>query len=123
MYEVDESGNIVWGPYNAQSQKGFRYECDYPGIIALETFMTNITSTSCFDATLTIENDEVNDLVLFPNPAFNLITINNKGLKEIYNIMGIRIIKTFSTEININHLSSGIYNLRVEGRNIKFIKK
>jgi hypothetical protein len=123
MYEVDESGNIVWGPYNAQSQKGFRYECDYPGIIALENFMTNITSTSCFDATLTIENDEVNDLVLFPNPAFNLITINNKGLKEIYNIMGIRIIKTFSTEININHLSSGIYNLRVEGRNIKFIKK
>ena len=123
MYEVDESGNIVWGPYNAQSQKGFRYECDYPGIIALETFMTNITSTSCFDATLTIENDEVNDLVLFPNPAFNLITINNKGLKEIYNIMGIRIIKTFSTEININHLSSGIYNLRSEGRNIKFIKK
>ena len=34
MYEVDPVGNIVWGPYQAGSQKGFRYECDYPGIIA-----------------------------------------------------------------------------------------
>ena len=32
MYEVDMAGNIVWGPYHADSQKGFRYECDYPGI-------------------------------------------------------------------------------------------
>ena len=48
MYEVDTLGNIVWGPYNAQSQKGFRYECDYPGIIALEPYMINTTTTSCF---------------------------------------------------------------------------
>jgi hypothetical protein len=48
MYEVDSLGNIVWGPYNAQSHKGFRYECNYPGIIALEPYMTNTTTTSCF---------------------------------------------------------------------------
>ena len=123
MYEVDESGNIVWGPYNAQSQKGFRYECDYPGITALEPFMTNTTSTSCFDATAISENDEVDNLVLFPNPAIDHITINNKGVKEIYNIMGVRVVKTSSTEINVNHLASGIYNIRIADRNIKFIKK
>ena len=33
MYEVDQDENIIWGPYNSQSQKAFRYECDYPGII------------------------------------------------------------------------------------------
>jgi hypothetical protein len=123
MYEVDaQTEQIIWGPYQAGSQKGFRYECDYPGIIALELYM-NSSTTSCFDATTISETDKIENLVIYPNPAFDLITINNKGLKEIYNIMGIRIIKTFSTEININHLSSGIYNLRVEGRNIKFIKK
>ena len=47
MYEVDSLENIVWGPYNADSQKGFRYECDYPGIIALEPYINN-TTTSCF---------------------------------------------------------------------------
>ena len=48
MYEVDSLGNIVWGPYPAGSQKGFRYECDYPGIIALEPYMNNTSTTSCF---------------------------------------------------------------------------
>tara|TARA_B100002052_G_scaffold190633_1_gene173755 strand:- start:21002 stop:22705 length:1704 start_codon:yes stop_codon:yes gene_type:complete len=48
MYEVDSLGNIVWGPYQAGSQKGFRYECDYPGIIALEPYMNNTSTTSCF---------------------------------------------------------------------------
>ena len=47
MYEVDSLGNIIWGPYNASSQKGFRYECTYPGIIALEQYM-NTATTSCF---------------------------------------------------------------------------
>jgi hypothetical protein len=48
MYEVDSLDNIVWGPYQAGSQKGFRYECDYPGIIALEPYMNNTATTTCF---------------------------------------------------------------------------
>ena len=124
MYEVDESGNIVWGPYNAQSQKGFRYECDYPGIIALEPFMNSTATTSCFDATTAIiENDEIENLFLFPNPAIDYITINNQGLKTIYNMIGVRVMSTYDTEININQLASGIYNLRLAEKNIKFIKK
>ena len=47
MYEVDLSGNIIWGPYQAGSQKGFRYECNYPGIVALQSYM-NTSTTSCF---------------------------------------------------------------------------
>jgi len=123
MYEVDESGNIVWGPYNAQSPKGFRYECDYPGIIALEPFMNNTTSTSCFDATAITENDEIEKLVIYPNPATDFITINNQGVKEVYNIMGVRVINTYDTEIDVNHLASGIYSLRILDKNIKFIKQ
>ena len=123
MYEVDSLGNLVWGPYNASSPKGFRYECNYPGIKALETFMTNTTSTSCFDATPISENDEVDNLVIYPNPAIDFININNQGVKEIYNIMGVMVISTFDTEIDVNHLASGIYNLRIAESNIKFIKK
>jgi len=122
MYEVDSLGTILWGPTSG-GLKGFRYECDYPGITALEPFMTNTTSTSCFDATPISENDEVDNLVLFPNPAIDHITINNKGVKEIYNIIGVRVVKTSSTKINVNHLASGIYNIRIADRNIKFIKK
>jgi hypothetical protein len=48
MYEVDLDENIVWGPYNSQTPKGFRYECDYPGIIALEPYMNSSTSSCTF---------------------------------------------------------------------------
>ncbi len=52
MYEVDSTGALIWGPHaaigsNNGSQKGFRYECNYPGILALEQFM-NTATTSCF---------------------------------------------------------------------------
>jgi hypothetical protein len=123
MYEVDESGNIVWGPYNSQSPKGFRYECEYPGIIALEPFMDNTTSTSCFNATAIIENDKIENLILYPNPATDYITINNQEIKDVYNLMGVRVIRTYDTYIDVSHLASGIYNLRIAEQNIKFIKK
>ena len=122
MYEVDSIGNLIWGPYNASSEKGFRYECDYPGIKALELYM-NTSNTSCFDATAITENDEVENLVLYPNPALDHIIINDQDLKEVYNVMGVMVISTFDTKIDVNHLSSGIYYLRIANRNIKFIKK
>ena len=37
--------------------------------------------------------------------------------------MGVRVMSTYDTEININQLASGIYNLRLAEKNIKFIKK
>ena len=73
MYEVDSLENIVWGPYNADSQKGFRYECDYPGIIALEPYM-NTSTTSCFSS---VSVEDINsNLILFPNPTSSIFTIN-----------------------------------------------
>ena len=65
MYEVDSIGNLVWGPYNASSPKGFRYECDYPGIKALESYMNSTATTSCFDATAITENTEIENNFFF----------------------------------------------------------
>jgi hypothetical protein len=76
MYEVDALGSLVWGPYAANSQKGFRYECDYPGIIALEPYMYpngNVTTT-CFIPASTIE--EGNSFVISPNPTNKSLVID-----------------------------------------------
>jgi hypothetical protein len=85
--------------------------------------MTNTTSTTCFDATAITENDEIENLVIYPNPATDFIIINNQGVKEVYNLMGVSVIRTYDTDIDVSHLASGIYNLRIAERNIKFIKK
>ncbi len=120
MYEVDESGNIVWGPYNAQSPKGFRYECDYPGIIALQSYM-NTSSTSCFNVSSI--NNVINELLFYPNPVSDFLTINSSGLKEIYNILGVKIITSNDNEIDLSNLSSGIYTIRIDKESFNFIKQ
>ena len=143
MYEVDASGNIVWGPYNADSQKGFRYECDYPGIIALESYMYpngNIT-TSCFTAT-EINNIENTIVSIFPNPTNGFINIDinkyDNRIKEISisNILGqsvynksINEIDQISLEVDLKKYSEGIYILNliddsenIDTRRISYIK-
>jgi hypothetical protein len=80
MYEVNTDGEIIWGPYNAQTQKGFRYECDHPGIIALESFMNSSTS-SCFTSSVS-EIDA--SFLIYPNPTHGIVSIELGTLNQNY---------------------------------------
>jgi hypothetical protein len=125
MYEVDENGTVVWGPYNAQSQKGFRYECDYPGIIALENYM-NTATTSCFTATSI--NDINDDIIsIFPNPTKDIITIKFEATTlqdidiKIVNSLGRNVfentisnyIGTLTEKVNLSSFSEGLYFVKI----------
>ena len=125
MYEVDSLGTIVWGPYNAQSQKGFRYECDYPGIIALEPYM-NTATTSCFNHTL-VEDFLLEDLLVYPNPINSDITIEFESTSGseiiigLYNTLGQEIFNKkisrfsgqFKEKINLDYYSEGVYIVNI----------
>ena len=83
MYEVDSTGNLIWGPHaaigsNNGSQKGFRYECDHPGILALEPYM-NTSTTSCFN-TADIDNIYADLFLISPNPTNNNVIIESELL-------------------------------------------
>jgi len=121
MYEVDTFGNIIWGPYNADSQKGFRYECDYPGIIALEPYI-NTATTSCFDHT-SLNTYGLENVLIFPNPTnyqLNIVLENTKYNYlnlEIYNVFGQKIISKvlendsdiISNKIDFSSYNKGVY--------------
>jgi hypothetical protein len=129
MYEVDTFGNIIWGPYNADSQKGFRYECNYPGIIALEPYI-NTSTTSCFDHT-SLNTYVLENILIFPNPTnyqLNILLKNteHKYLKlEIYNSFGQRIVSKvlendnhmISNKIDFSKYSKGIYFVNLISNN------
>ena len=117
MYELDAvTGQIIWGPYSSQSQKGFRYECDYPGIIALESYMypNGTITTSCFDATATIENTIADALTIFPNPTKGMVTLRFETL-EIQDIE-IQIVNSIGQQVYTNHLNKhiGLVNEKID---------
>ena len=125
MYEVDSNGTLVWGPYNAQSPKGFRYECDYPGIIALETYI-NTATTSCFNHT-SLEDIFSEGFLVYPNPTNSDITIefessNTSEIKiGVYNTLGQEIFNKeissfsgkFKEKINLGDYSEGVYIVNI----------
>ena len=127
MYEVNENETIIWGPYNSQSQKGFRYECDYPGITALEPYMNNTATTSCF-LTTGINEGLVNmPLTVYPNPTnadvtivFESATKSNITI-EVNNILGKSIFRqevkdfsgNFHENIDLEEFSQGVYIVNI----------
>ncbi|MBQ6269317.1 MAG: T9SS type A sorting domain-containing protein, partial [Bacteroidetes bacterium] len=68
-------------------------------------------------------------LSIYPNPASNILHINNDNLLgaeyEIYDISGKLIIKDINNTktINIETLSTGSYSLKIKDSIFNFIKK
>ena len=147
MYEVDSLGTIIWGPHaalgsNNGSQKGFRYECDYPGIIALESYMypNSTVTTTCFIANGVNDIDDI--ISIFPNPTNGSINISiNQSTSKIneiniFNILGQPVCNKFINEagefvlkVDLGEYLEGIYILnliynsgKIDTRRILYIK-
>ncbi len=109
--------NNMWNSFDPSTQS---YDTTLYGKWVFETLKENcmnvISSTE-------IKND-INGMILFPNPASNQITIkNNNQHWEIYNNLGISILKGTSETIDINNFETGMYILISETEHIKFIKQ
>ena len=80
--------------------------------------------SACIDVCLSTYTEDINnDLFVYPNPADEIININYYGLKQIYNMLGERVIKTYDNEIDITNLSKGVYVLKLQDISIRLIKK
>jgi uncharacterized membrane protein YciS (DUF1049 family) len=73
-----------------------------------------------------IENTENISLILFPNPAVNQVNIQTDyvlNLVELYDITG-KLINTFYTKtLDISHLNTGVYFLKIQLENITITKR
>ena len=82
-----------------------------------------------FDPSLSTESVGKDEVVLFPNPVKN--EINFKGIPkiseyEIYNIDGRLITKGSyrpNNSVNVSKLEKGVYFIKVNGKNVKFLKQ
>ena len=77
------------------------------------------------------ENNSKNNLLIYPNPANEIITLfdseNNRGTVELYNNIGQLVFKqevnSNQTDVSLKNLSKGIYIIRVLLENKQIVKK
>ena len=95
----------------------FRNITDYENNLFLDNI--NISSNS----STSIDEEIQANIIIYPNPADNQININHQGLKEIYNMLGKKVLETYDNQINISKLSKGVYTIKIENTPIRLIKK
>lgn len=80
---------------------------------------------------LSIEDFELNSIQIYPNPATTVLNLNSaieiKSM-EIYTITGQLVATSLTKQINVDHLQSGVYIIKVSAENgaskaLKFVKK
>lgn len=125
MYEVDLDDNLVW-QYNSDTQKGFRYTCDHPGIQVL--IAEGVIEDLCMvSATQDIAKESIE---ISPNPSTGLFSI--KGLPQEHKVKGIQIFDllgnkiqelTSATTVDLSDNPEGVYLLSIRFDNQQLITK
>lgn len=121
MYEATEDGDMIW-QYNADSEKGFRVECDHPGLMALFGF------DPCEETVGTGDIEEL-AITVFPNPSTGQFSIIGEfglgGLDQIvvHDALGREVLRSsqnqrfdLSDEPNGVYFVTGIYGGKTNTR-------
>ncbi len=100
----------------------------HTGVIAQghgETHYFDITIKSIEDTAL--ESLEANSLVVYPNPAIHSIEMNESGLVRIYSLSGKLVLEQANYQVgarlDISHLPSGTYIVKLGSQVERFIKR
>ena len=85
----------------------------------INTLANTLTTNNC---SLSLGQNFKDDVILYPNPTNQIIHINFKGRKRIYNTLGKHILTTNSKNIDVSKFKSGTYIVKVYN-NKSFISK
>lgn len=115
---VAGTGNVTfYGAFNASNSNGS------PG--GDEIYTTTFTVSE--NITSINEVSKENNILIYPNPATNYISVINSNeiyYIELYNISGKLVFNSTNTQkINISHLKSGVYMLKANTSNSTLVKK
>lgn len=84
-----------------------------------------------FDSTLSVADNKINDIQVFPNPAGKFIMFNGidgQSNIDLFNISGVRvksmIVDSSDSQIDVSDLSNGVYLARInKSKTTLFVKK
>ena len=83
----------------------------------------------CYSVSVENVEADVEDAVVYPNPATDVIFVNNEGVEsvEVLNTLGTVVASAVGNEVNVANLASGLYIVKGNTANgvvtAKIIKK
>jgi hypothetical protein len=83
----------------------------------------------CYTASVDNVEADVEEAVVYPNPATDVISVNNEGVEsvEVLNTLGAVVVSAVGNEVNVANLASGLYIVKGNTANgvvtAKIIKK
>lgn len=90
---------------------------NYINKILSSSSKNNRTTYNYNGATASVAEFNSFSFTAYPNPTTSLITIDDASFSlknvEVYNVLGKKIITTFSNNINLENINSGVYVLKV----------
>ena len=77
---------------------------------------------------LTVNESEINDVLVYPNPVTNILFVDNNSTMNIenlcvYSLLGQELIRTKNVEVDMSDLTSGTYLLKINFINGKSLVK
>jgi len=124
------SDNNIYGSLDEGGQNGFG------SIVKIETSNDNVTFPFHFTSStgnttlrsmitevgvsLSIDEVEISDLKVYPNPVKDIINISGKEILnvEVFTLQGKKLFAPYSNnQINISNLAQGVYILKIDSKN------
>ena len=134
-FEPGEAQELTMAFVFADSDTGDQYS----SVALMQQYIDEVRAMYLADATpcgngvfstlKPLNNGEQQNLVLYPNPASNVLfikgTSNQELSYEIYDVTGKLVLRgtTNQNAIEVSNLNSGLYFMNFEGRSHRFIKK
>jgi hypothetical protein len=119
LYTTDTLHSLLWSTGDTLS---------YTQASSNGSYWLSITDTAgCSDTAwitvnwLSIE-EQKQAFNIYPNPAQTTLFVNKKGVKNIYNLVGEKLLSSSKKRLNIQALAAGVYLIECEGYYRKFIK-
>lgn len=114
----------IFNAFNSLANKagGVYNNCTFEPIELVNGISASANTLIANNCSLSLDHNFKDELILYPNPVNQIIHINFKGRKRIYNTLGEHILTTNSKNIDISKFKSGTYIVKVY-YNTSFISK
>ena len=118
---IDDGQTQMNGPFTGLSSGQYT-------LIVTDNNGNTVDSTFTVDNVVSVSKESMNEFIVYPNPATNVLTIDGAHLisSTIYDLNGRAVVNSDVQQaqtVNISHLESGVYTVNIRSEKGEYVEK